>query len=427
MKKFLTLFVILISASLFAQVGHLMQGIGAVNMSMGGAATAQPLDINSALYWNPAALSVFDGKILTVNAGLFFSAPELSSTVPTPSGPFSGVTKNDKGVSIMPSVAYVWGKEKSKHTYGISAFGISGFGVNFPENMSNPINMPQSYGGFGQIKSDYMLFQVGFSYAYKISDKFSVGFTPTINLAGLQLAPNPTASPTMAGYPSTNKAYTLGYGGQLGIFYQNGAGFKLGANYKSPQFFSDFKFKNTYLDGSKGDNSFNMNFPAIYSIGTGYSTSQFDLALDFRYVDYKNTKGFDKSGWTPTNSVSGFGWDDIQVVSFGVQYKGISKLPLRAGYTFSSNPIKPELAFFSTPATAIIKNAYQLGCGYEFSKKATINAVFHYGTSDGATSGPMNNPMMVSPSNPLGAVPGSNISYDMTTKMIMVGLTYKLN
>ena len=32
-----------------AQAGHIMQGIGAVNMSMGGAATGNPLDINGAL------------------------------------------------------------------------------------------------------------------------------------------------------------------------------------------------------------------------------------------------------------------------------------------------------------------------------------------------------------------------------------------
>lgn len=57
---------------LFAQTGHLMQGIGAANMSMGGASTAQPLDINGALQWNPAAISAFDKKILSVNAGLFF-------------------------------------------------------------------------------------------------------------------------------------------------------------------------------------------------------------------------------------------------------------------------------------------------------------------------------------------------------------------
>ena len=34
---------------LSAQTGHIMQGIGATNMSMGGASTAQPIDINGAL------------------------------------------------------------------------------------------------------------------------------------------------------------------------------------------------------------------------------------------------------------------------------------------------------------------------------------------------------------------------------------------
>ena len=41
-----------------------MQGVGSVNMSMGGASTAQPLDISGALQWNPASISAFDSKIL---------------------------------------------------------------------------------------------------------------------------------------------------------------------------------------------------------------------------------------------------------------------------------------------------------------------------------------------------------------------------
>jgi len=44
----------------YTQAGHIMQGVGSVNMSMGGAATGQPLDISGALQWNPAAITVFD-------------------------------------------------------------------------------------------------------------------------------------------------------------------------------------------------------------------------------------------------------------------------------------------------------------------------------------------------------------------------------
>jgi long-chain fatty acid transport protein len=429
MKKLFFLIVpTLLGNSLFAQTGHIMQGIGARNMSMGGAATGQPLDINGALQWNPAGISAFKTKEFSINAGMFYSSPQLSSTVPTSEGPFSGTTEDDRGVSIMPALAMVWGKEDSKHTFGVSAFGISGFGVTFPESNTNPINFPQSMGGFGRVESNYQLMQVGITYAYEISDKFSIGIAPTFNFASLELEPNPLASPSMTlGYPVSDNASAFGYGAQVGIFYNSGSGFKAGASYKSQQYFNEFEFENTYLDNSPAPgNTFTMNYPAIFSVGAGYSKSKFDFALDYRLVDYKNTDGFAEKGWTETASVQGFGWENISIVSAGIQYKGIEKLPLRVGYTYSSNPITSDLAFFSVPATAIIENAFQFGLGYEISKKVTIDAVYHHGASGGSTSGPLLSPMMVSPSNPLGSIPNSEVSYKMTTDMFMLGLNFKL-
>lgn len=426
MKKLLTSVFGLLPVILFAQAGHIMQGIGAVNMSMGGAATAQPLDINGALQWNPAGISAFDKKIFSANAGLFFSAPELSSTIPTSDGSFSGVTKDDRGASVMPALAMVWGKKNSPHTFGVSAFGISGFGVTFPQSNTNAINMPQSAGGFGRIQSDYQLMQVGFTYAYKVTEQFAVGLAPTFNYSSLKLSPNPLSSPSQTlGYPVSDKATALGIGAQLGVFYNSGKGIKLGASYKTAQKFGSFDFKNTYLDGSKAPNvKFEMDYPAILSAGIGYSKNKIDAALDYRFVNYKNTTGFKTKGWTSTAAVAGFGWENISILSAGIQYKGVKQLPIRIGYTYSSNPIKSELAFFSTPATAIIKNGYQLGLGYEVNKKVTINAVYHHGTSSGSTNGPLLSPMMITSSNPYGAIPNSNVSYTMTTDLVMVGLNY---
>ncbi len=427
MKKLLvTLGLGLLPVILLAQAGHIMQGIGATNMSMGGAATAQPIDINGALQWNPAAISAFDSKVISVNAGLFFSSPVLYSTAPTPGGPMSGVTKDDRGVSLMPALAMVWGKKNSKHSFGVSAFGISGFGVTFPESNTNPINMPQNMGGFGRIQSDYQLMQVGVTYAYKITNQFSIGLAPTFNYSALKLAPNPLSSPSQTlGYPVSDKATALGIGAQIGIFYNSGKGIKLGASYKSPQSFGNFDFENTYLDGSKAPNvKFRMNYPAILSFGIGYSKSKIDVALDYRFVNYTNTAGFKEKGWTNTASVAGFGWKNMSVVSAGIQYKGINKFPLRVGYTYSSNPINPELAFFSTPATAVIKNAFQFGFGYEFNSRFNLNAVYHHGSSSGTTSGPLLSPMMSGPANPYGIVPGSNVSYKMTTDLVMIGINY---
>ncbi|WP_117882943.1 OmpP1/FadL family transporter [Aureibaculum luteum] len=429
------LFIILFSTVAFAQSGHIMQGVGSVNMSMGGASTAQPLDISGALQWNPATISVFDESILKLDVGMFFSSPELNSTVPEfdqntgqPTGNFfSGTTKDDRDPSMMPAIAFVYGKEDSKHTFGISAFGISGFGVTFPESTTNPINMPQSMGGFGRIESDYILLQIGLTYAYEISDKFSIGLEPTFNYSTLELIPNPTTNPNSAGYPATNKASATGFGGQFGLFFNSGSGIKAGAAYKTKQSFSDFEFENTYLDNSTNTNKFKMDYPAILSFGLGYSKGTIDIALDYRTVFYEDTDGFSTTGWTPTASVAGFGWENISILSAGIQYKGIDKLPLRLGYTYSSNPINDDVVFFNIPATAIIKNAFQLGLSYVTNDQLSFDVVFHYGTSSGKTKGQLLNPMFVSSDNPYGAIPNSEVSYDMTTSLIMAGVSYTFN
>lgn len=432
---FFKLFFLMLSVLMYGQSGHIMQGVGAVNMSMGGASTAQPLDISGALQWNPASISTFNSKILKLDIGVFSSSPKLYSTVPEfnnlgqPTGNFfSGSTEDARGLSPMPAIAMVWGEEGNKHTFGVSVFGISGFGVTFPQSATNPINMPQNMGGFGSIESDYMLLQVGFTWAYELTDQLSIGVEPTFNYAALQLMPNPTANPSqIAGYPSTNKANAVGFGAQFGVFYDMNNGLKLGFSYKTTQSFSDFKFQNTYLDNSKGESEFNMDYPAILSLGIGYSKGNFDFALDYRSVDYENTDGFSKTGWTNTASVKGFGWKNISIVSAGLQYKGIKKMPLRVGYTYNTSPITSDVVFFNIPATAIINNAYQLGFSYVFSDKFVLDGVYHYGTSGGKTSGKLLNPMFAGADNLYGAIPGSNVSYDMKTSMFMAGFSYTFN
>ncbi len=227
------------------------------------------------------------------------------------------------------------------------------------------------------------------------------------------------------GYPNSDNASAFGFGGQVGVFYNSGFGLKIGVSYKTQQYFGDMTFKNTYLDGSAAkDNNFKMNFPAIFSAGLGYSADKFDFALDFRRVFYENTDGFKETGWSETGAVVGFGWKNISILSVGLQLKLINKLPLRFGYTYSSNPIDSEVAMYSVEAPAVVKNAIQFGLGYIINDHITLNATYHHGMSSGKTSGKLLNPRFATPSNPYGAIPGSDVSYDMTTDMVMVGISY---
>ncbi len=291
--------------------------------------------------------------------------------------------------------------------------------------------------------------QVSLAYAYKLTNKISIGIQPNFNYESLELAPNPTANPDMTGkgYPTTDVASALGYGAQIGIFYDSHDMLKLGMSYKTKQYFSEYTFKNTYLDGTAApDNNFTMNYPAILSFGMGLSGKKIDFAADVRFVNYKDTEGFAESGWKinaangfPTGAVNGFGWRDMTIFSVGLQYKLLKNLPVRIGYTNNTNPITDELAFYSVSAPAVIENAAQIGLGYTFGK-LDVNVVYHKGFRGNGNTGKMLNPgpnqdlsgngFPEGPwnalSNPLGEMDGTSVSYDMETSMVQLTLSYRL-
>ncbi len=81
---------------------------------------------------------------------------------------------------------------------------------------------------------------------------------------------------------------------------------------------------------------------------------------------YSSTEGFEKSGFTQTGAVAGFGWDDIKVLAVGSQFQATDKFALRAGYNYSDNPIPEENSFFNVAAPAVIQHHLTLGFGFEF-------------------------------------------------------------
>lgn len=449
MKHIICLITLGMTIQLQAQTGHVLQGSGPVNFSMGGAATALPIDVTGALQWNPATITDFKSTEIAVSAAYFTAAPSVYSMANIPDGqggffPVEGITEDERGASILPTLAIVFGQEDRKFTWGFSAMGISGFGVDYPATTnlpgnsdfdpqsSNPLLYPQNFMGFGHLYSDYQLLQVGLTGAYQITDGLSMGITPNFNYASLQIEPVPIAAPDQQkGYPIGEKSSAIGFGGQIGIFYAMENGLQLGLTYKSSQFFDDLEIDGNYLDGSSAPRTtFAMNYPSMISFGAAYTHDLFDIALDYRYIDYANTDGFSETGWAigsngfPTGAVAGFGWESIHVVAAGLQFKGIDNLPLRVGYTYNTNPITPENVFLSSSAPAVIENAAQFGLSYLIKDRWGIHATYHHGFKT-EVSGQLLNPMIISADNPLGKIPGSQITSDMSTDVFLLGLSYR--
>ena len=417
----------------FAQAGHVLNGVGPADQAWSGAGMAVPQDALSALQWNPATVTMIENNQLDVSLQLLFPTGKLSSFVRQgafgemgPPQDVSGETNSDAGPFPIPSIAYVYSNPGSRWAFGMSAFGVGGFGVDYLTSNANPITTPQAPNGmgFGSISSQFGMFQLAPTVALRASESVSFGFAPTVNAATLSVTPFPAATPNDANedgfpsYPEAPMTVAYGFGFQAGVHVQSELGWNVGVSVKSRQYFSDFEFDCKDEMGVVGKAPFRMDYPMILSGGVGYATDKFVFAADLRYLDFEHTPGFDKSGFSNTGAVVGFGWNSILLGAIGVQYEVADGVPIRLGYSYNENPIKDAMAFYNVSSPAIVQHHVSAGFGIDLNNSISAAAALQYGFKN-TIEGPWYHPAM-------GAVPNTSVTSELSTLTAIVGLSVKM-
>jgi long-chain fatty acid transport protein len=396
--------VLLYCLPLRAQTGHVAHGVGAVNQSMAGAGTALPLDATGALFWNPASISDLKSSEVDINGDVVLLHSELSSSVAA----FSGSSSTDFKHAFLGSVAWVQQPKKSRWTFGFMAATVGGFGFTFKNNGRNPITTPPPPRGLGvgEVRTQYRLLQAIPALAYEINDHLYAGVAPSLGVSSLKSDPFPFTSPDDANrdgfptYPQTNTAWAVGGGVQLGIYYKSSA-WHAGASVKSPQWFQSFKFDSHNELGEPRSFKFRLDYPMIVTTGIAYSGfDRFDWAADVRYIDYQNTKGFDRTGFDPSGAVRGLGWNSIWVFATGLQARVSDRFRIRGGYGFNGNPIRDIDTFFNLGSALITQHQGNVGLSYQLKQNVAASFAYHRGFENGI-QGPYQ-----SPADP---VPGTSV------------------
>ena len=133
--------------------GHILHGVGAVNSSMGGAGVALPNDTLGALLLNPALLAQMDGHRFEFSA-------EYNDGRRTPSRAERRhvLAAAPRKRATRPSIpAFGWTHHKrGRLAFGMGFLGLAGFGVDYPQDPTNPLLAPQPH-GFGRVYSNYQL------------------------------------------------------------------------------------------------------------------------------------------------------------------------------------------------------------------------------------------------------------------------------
>jgi len=418
-------------SSAFGQFGAMLTGVGPINKSMGGAATAAPMDTLGAFQWNPATISSLPNST-DFGLELLFPHSSLGSTVNAGAlGPgvppirLSGNTQSSAGVFPLPEFGVVFRPADSQFTYGLGVLSVGGFSTNFPGSTTNPVLTPPPPNGLGlgPIYTQYQLMQVVPTVSMQVTERLSLGFSPIVDLASLSADPGVFAAPDNAsgsGFatypPLTHGSYQWGGGFQLGGFYVTERDWQFGASLKSPQWFQNLDFNSKNQIGAPQNVALNINAPMIASVGTAYTgIDRILIAVDARYLDYHNTKGFSQSGFGPTGAVNGLGWNNIFAVSAGTQYKMTDAASLRVGYSFSTNPIPGDNTFYNIASPLVIQQGAYFGGSYNVTQNFKLSLTYaHF--FENSISGPI--------ITPAGAIPGTSVTSKASADSVTAGASF---
>ena len=245
--------------------------------------------------------------------------------------------------------------------------------------------------------------------ACQVTESLSIGVSPTFDIAQIQLAPFPFASPIAGQYPSaTNTHQFYGGGFQVGLLYRTPVGVNFGASFKSPQWFKTFDFNATDpITGLNREITADFRYPMIASVGAAWTNYQLTLLADVRWIDFNSIPIFgDSAGFDTTGAVTGLGWESVFSAALGAQYLLSDRVHLRVGYTATENPISGRDAMFSIPAPAIFQHAFDLGATLQLTDYISVSATWTHAFTNEIDG------QLMSPA--IGPLPGSSITIEET-------------
>ncbi|HHH52014.1 MAG TPA: aromatic hydrocarbon degradation protein [Campylobacterales bacterium] len=372
MRKTILLSIVTTSV-VFATNGDNLIGVGTKSRGMGGAGIGISHCAESTLQ-NPALISCTKGTSISFGGTIFM--PKIKEKM-------GGASEHesDADMNIIPSVS-ISQKLNENWFLGIGMWGTAGMGVDYRDAQQSPTDS-----GNMHMVTNLQLMQFGTSLAYRTGN-MGLAVTPVLQYGSLDI--------NYQGFDGSNIgdgiAQDLGYGVNLGAYYDVANGVTLGAVYKSE---IDMEYKNQLSTATKPFVDFgifpqamsdHLEQPAEIGMGIGYEFGQHNLAFDAKQIKWSDAKGY-----------KDFGWEDQNVYALGYQFKG-EQWRFRAGYNHASHPISEKqsgpavikagsyaqaggnaMNLFNVsgfPATA--ENHYTLGLGYEFTKNFYVDTAFVY-------------------------------------------------
>lgn len=383
--------------------GYMSHGYGTASKGMAGAGTALPQDTLSA-FSNPAGLTRLERRY-DVELELFGPKREYKANDDFESPPFPNVPP---------------GREKSENDW----FLIPGFGINLPIDEKSTLAF--ALAGQGGMNTEYdtatftnfapppaqnpngeftatdptgvdlAQMALGMTYARELGPfaglgitRQSIGITPILAVQrfkarGLEPFRALSVSPDNV----TDNGYDYSWGGGVRVGWLGSLmhdQLNVGISWQSKLYMTDFDdYEGLFARGGEFD------IPATFNAGLAFLlTPKLTLAADYKRIFYDDIDALSNTNDITFGAIIadpdkrlggdkglGFGWEDINVYSIGLQYRANERLTLRAGYSDADEPWKNVNTLFNVLAPATVEKHASLGATYRLGKQSRINFAF---------------------------------------------------
>ena len=356
--------------------GYFGVGYGAQNKGLAGAGTAWYK--NGLINGNPAG-NVFLGK--QYNVGFEIFNPNRQYTITgNPSGMQGtmgltpGTVESGSKAFLEPTLGGNW-MINEKSSFSATIFGNGGMNTDYktqtfydPSSTTTGINLAQMF--------------VGLTYSRKIAEKHSLGLTALFvyqyfSAKGVASFGQMSKAPSKVSGNGNNNGTGLGV--KLGYMGQLAQGLTLGVSYQPKIKMSKFD-KYAGLFAEQG----NFDIPSNWSVGLAYELNKkWAILADYKRINYTDVASVSNHfnpqtlATAPLGSDNGpgFGWNDINIYKFGVEFSGNHGWTLRGGYSHSDQPVPTTETLFNILAPAVVQDHLTVG----FSKKlGTSKSAIHF-------------------------------------------------
>lgn len=414
-----------------ATEGYFQHGYGARNKAVGGAGVADTRDA-TAVAVNPAGLVHVDDQF-NMSVSAFSPRRDFTGGPPNPFPGFTppGTIDSQWNWFYIPNMARSWRVDNPYFdVFAVSMYGNGGMNTHFPDVLRPDGGCAGAGGGTGifcrgllgvNLNQAFMSAAVAKSFG-----KVSVGIAPIfavqqIELHGLGAFAGISTDPANL----TNQGMDTSWGGGVrgGVEVAVTPNVRVGVSGNSRIYMSEFD-EYAGLFAEQGD----FDIPPSLQVGVAVDAKpNLTFMADYKHIWYSTVNSIGNSSTrasqAPFNPAfrlgadggAGFGWNDIGIFKFGVEWRSNDTWTWRAGYAHVDNPIESQDVMFNILAPGIIEHEFTGGVKYKWSDKLDLELTGMY-----APEASVNGFELATVANPTHAIEVSMYQFEITA-----GVTWK--